>query len=143
MHALRRIFKYTPAAIVALLVVVWVGSVFKRVLVHLPFSTMCRVILVADGGVEYYNWPSGRTDPRTIAGRIEIQPNDDPSYYGLLSFSPNPPRAWATIPFPIMITVILPVAIGSVTCFRFRLWHYLAYTTLVAVELAYYLRWQE
>jgi len=27
--------------------------------------------------------------------------------------------------------------------FRFRLWHYLAYTALIAVELAYYLRWQE
>jgi hypothetical protein len=27
--------------------------------------------------------------------------------------------------------------------FRFRLWHCLAYTALLAVELAYYLPWQE
>jgi hypothetical protein len=32
---------------------------------------------------------------------------------------------------------------GSRFFSRFRLWHYLAYTALVAVELAYYLRWQE
>jgi len=35
------------------------------------------------------------------------------------------------------------MAIGPFLSFRFLLWHYLAYRALVAVELAYYLRWQE
>jgi hypothetical protein len=45
------------------------------------------------------------------------------------------------VPIPWLITAVLPFAVGPFISFRFRLWHYLAYTTLVAVELAYYLRW--
>jgi len=37
--------------------------------------------------------------------------------------------------------VLFPLAIGPFV--SYRLWHYLAYTALAAVELAYYLRWQE
>ena len=47
------------------------------------------------------------------------------------------------VPFPLLITAMIPLAIGPFLCFRFRLWQYLAYMALVAVELAYYLRWQE
>jgi hypothetical protein len=47
------------------------------------------------------------------------------------------------LPFSAPITALAPLAIGPFLAFRFRLWHYLAYTALVAVELAYYLRWQE
>ena len=43
----------------------------------------------------------------------------------------------------LFVAVMLLLAIGPFLSFRFRLWHYLAYTALVAVELAYYLRWQE
>jgi hypothetical protein len=47
------------------------------------------------------------------------------------------------LPFACVGTALLPLAIGPFLSFRFRIWHYLAYTALVAVELAYYLRWQE
>jgi hypothetical protein len=46
------------------------------------------------------------------------------------------------VPIIVAVTAMLPLAIGPFLSFRFRLWHYLAYTALVAVELAYYLRWQ-
>jgi hypothetical protein len=46
------------------------------------------------------------------------------------------------IPVPLMLTGILPLVVGATTSFRFRLWHYLAFTALVSVQLAYYLRWQ-
>lgn len=39
----------------------------------------------------------------------------------------------------MILTAILPIALGSFHSFRFRLWHYFAYTTLVAAELAYYI----
>jgi hypothetical protein len=48
-----------------------------------------------------------------------------------------------TVPIAWPITALLPFAIGPFISYRFRLWHYLAYTALVAVELAYYLRWQQ
>lgn len=42
------------------------------------------------------------------------------------------------IPFSIPLTALLPFTVGAFTSFRFRLWHYLAYTALIAAELAYY-----
>lgn len=50
---------------------------------------------------------------------------------------------WLVIPITCLLTVLYPFAIGPFLSFRFRLWHYLAFTALVAIELAYYLRWQE
>ena len=47
------------------------------------------------------------------------------------------------IPVHSVIVALIPLALGSLSGFRFRLWHCLVYTALVAVELAYYLRWQE
>ena len=44
------------------------------------------------------------------------------------------------MPFLLLMSLVLPLAIGPFIAFRFRLWHYLAYTATVAVELAYYLR---
>ena len=49
----------------------------------------------------------------------------------------------ATVPIVLLITLVAPLAVGPFLSFRFRLWHYLAYTALVALELAYYLRWQD
>jgi predicted DNA repair protein MutK len=52
--------------------------------------------------------------------------------------------SWAVVvPFALLITALFPLAIGPFLSFRFRLWHYLAYTSMIAVELAYYLRRQE
>jgi hypothetical protein len=47
------------------------------------------------------------------------------------------------LPQLCLITAVTPLAVGPFLSYRFRLWHYLAYTALVALELAYYLRWQE
>jgi hypothetical protein len=46
-------------------------------------------------------------------------------------------------PIPLLITMLLPLAIGPFNSFRFRLWHYFAYTALVAIQLAYLVEWQE
>ena len=77
----------------------------------------------------------------------------------ILKYTPAGLLGWATIEWilhsivvspnfdirfelAILISLLLPLAIGSFTGFRFRLWHYLAYTALVAVELAYYFQWR-
>jgi hypothetical protein len=49
--------------------------------------------------------------------------------------------AWrANLPFLLLLTLLLPPAVGPFTRFRFPLWSYFAYTALLAAELAYYLR---
>jgi hypothetical protein len=44
------------------------------------------------------------------------------------------------IPIPMVLAVLTPLAVGPFTQFRFPLCSYFAWTALVAVELAYYLR---
>lgn len=74
------------------------------------------------------------------------RPKDTPLLGEFNAFSPDgePGHRFGALilPIPALLTVLLPFAIGPFIAFRFRLWHYLVYTTLVAVELAYYLRWQ-
>jgi hypothetical protein len=41
---------------------------------------------------------------------------------------------------PFLVTLTGPLAIGPFNRFRFPLWSWFAFTALVAVELAYYLR---
>ena len=43
-------------------------------------------------------------------------------------------------PFTVLLTAALPVAVGAQTRFRFPLSLWLAYTTLIAAQCAYYLR---
>jgi hypothetical protein len=40
----------------------------------------------------------------------------------------------------MILTVLLPLAIGCRNRFRFPLWSYFAWTALAAAEFAYYLR---
>ena len=44
------------------------------------------------------------------------------------------------VPIVFLITAMIPIVVGSLSRFRFRLWHYFAFTAIVAVELAYFLR---
>ena len=54
---------------------------------------------------------------------------------------------FVSIPRPLalvvccLITVILPPAVGWVCRYRYRLWHYFAWITLIAAELALFTQW--
>jgi hypothetical protein len=138
MATLRRILKYTPAVVLGLLVLAWVASCFAsftlRVgLIEIALSQAMVVVIVL------YR----RSGHPVLEVNGEVA-ND--MYLGMLYAGPDPfggSERWHFVPLPTIITALLPLAIGPFISFRFRLWHYLAYTALVAVELAYYLRWQE
>jgi hypothetical protein len=97
----------------------------------------CWSSLVPHGfGLEYktrLHWEAYRAPLplQRVAGFLAIDGHIDPVAFAI------------AVPLISLMTAILPLALGNFTGFRFRLWHYLAYTALVAVELAYYLRWQE
>jgi hypothetical protein len=116
MPTLRRILKYAPAVVMGLLVVVWVVSLGLAPRIWVPIQRWGSAIALEEGSLAFY-------------------------YLVVLDSSYMYERA--LIPLPWVMTPMLPLAIGPFISFRFRLWHYLAFTTLVAVELAYYLRWQE
>jgi hypothetical protein len=144
MPPLRRILKYTPAVVMGLLVVAWAFTSMRyfsfvfplpspRGSIELGFTEgtiwACHyrgVSITPDLSVEPYPRPLSSNPWKTMLGDFYLHPNNRRLY----------------LPIAFVITAILPLAVGPFIAFRFRLWHYLAYTALVALELAYYLRWQ-
>jgi hypothetical protein len=153
MSTLRRILKYTPAALMGILLVLWLLSLRGYVAHSFQWNRYA-------GQVSVYNGTAACT---LLAGdyiaekrEIEVTAVGDPvprpeigaeSFFGRFNLITHT-FSWVStfngeIPLLVLATLILPVVIGSLTAFRFRLWHYLGYTALVALELANYLRWQE
>jgi hypothetical protein len=158
MPVLRRILKYTPAVVLGLLVVAWVVSrfgMFGWSLRPTYNQDVIRFYGVAEGSlhVSHHNYGKFQQDTGWYwlggCGRSVIAPfpGSETTYVRIPGpYHPEGRGAVGVIvriPIPLLLTAILPLAIGPFVSFRFRLWHYLAYTALVAVELAYYLRWQE
>lgn len=151
MSTLRRILKYTPAVVMGLLVVVWLGSGFGWAAYLVTINQQNWVGTVGGGSFSIRTYLE--MNPATTArgfSRGTYNEHASPSYIGALAgyFGYYCLENWdeyTTVSFPIAlpITLILPFAIGPFLSFRFCLWHYLAYTALVALELAYYLQWQE
>jgi hypothetical protein len=144
MPTLLRILKYTPAVVLGLLVAAGlvsfkahVGCIIGQyglvgvVRGSIRLDSRFRVVRVpGDFGV-----PIPIVEPHRLI-RFSV---------GTLSLVRDPLGeivAWM-VPLPLIITAVLPLAIGPFLSYRFRLWHYFAFTALVSVELAYYWRWQE
>jgi hypothetical protein len=142
---LRRILKYTPAVVLGLLVVAWVVSWFGE-LQHRTCWGYADVWFVAGRG-SYSFWGAeagtiaGFTNYSSIRGGPPKHPRDVMGRWRCdMSQWKDGRQIILGIPLLSLITGILPLAVGCTTGFRFSLWHYLAYTALVAVELSYYLR---
>jgi hypothetical protein len=60
--------------------------------------------------------------------------------FGALGYWPDEMFDEASIPIPMAVSFVFPFIVAPFTRFRFPLWSYFAWTALVAVELAYYLR---
>jgi hypothetical protein len=142
MPTLRRILKYTPAVVLGLLVVAWVVSLL------LFFGMRYEQVSLdaSDGSLRFtwsFTWPLG-------TGFMGDTKNPSPPHEWLGEFAYQNFReemggsmGLVHVPIPLLLTALFPFAIGAFISYRFRIWHYLAYTALVAVELAYYLRWHE
>ena len=149
MPTLRRILKYTPAVVLGLLVVAWVASIQGYYSVFRQHGQYAGNLSMYNGSASGFLVGGGllaqgrqledgfipppKLGVRSLVGRWGLS-TDQPGWDWSCSIQ---------VPFLVLTTLWLPLAVGSFTAFRFRLWHYLAYTALVAVELAYYLRWQE
>lgn len=143
MPTLRRILKYTPAVVTGLLVVAWLASLVSQFGMIAPSP---------DGwGQIFFGCADGAVAFQSSGSVFEAGPFlhfASPEFY-LGSFDAHwdgwihpVPNCGLKLPILAVVMALTPLAIGPFISFRFRLWHYLAYTALVAVELAYYLRWQ-
>jgi len=145
MRALRSILKYTPLVVMALLVLAWGASLFSAFGYCVAMDERMRFVQGFEGGSfvvyavnetarpgfyfgvdDYYRW--------VLLGRVHV-----PNEFHYASYR----QRHLVLPIFLVLTFLLPFAIGPFLSYRFRLWHCLAYTALVALELAYYLRWQD
>lgn len=55
------------------------------------------------------------------------------------------PLGYLFMSLPLILSAIalLPPTFGYITGFRFRLWHFFAYTALIATELAFWVAFQQ
>jgi hypothetical protein len=126
--------------VLGLLVVAWVISLFW--VMTIPLDAHGRLsagvlqgsaaALYDSGGLGWFQFEAPEGIEGAKLGRL-----------GQFIFAKSDGFFFAVVPIPMLITALLPLAIGPFTRFRFRLWHYLTFTALVSVQLVYYLRWQE
>jgi hypothetical protein len=145
------ILKWVPAVVCGLLVVAWVGSLFIYFRVSTPrhmlicdFSTLNYGTFPANGNFldaelrpheasdyDSYFYFAGRERRRYyLTGHMSF----NVTYYNDL------PARYYHCPIPFALSLLIPFAIAPFTRFRFPLWSYFAWTALIALELAYYLR---
>ena len=137
MATLRRILKYTPAVVLGLLVVVWVASCVTYAGVDFP--ARISIGWVVGNFIVSREVTRDTSTPSSYFGISEIPGLRAGSFsYAYDEFG----TLMLMLPIFWLITIALPLAIGPFLSFRFRLWHYFAYTALIALELAYYLRLQ-
>jgi hypothetical protein len=119
MSRILTIAKYLPAVLCGLLVVAWLVSLSANLKLGLPSIRATKAVeislSIAPGKIDwvYSRWASA---------------------WGCVT------SARGSIPLLAPMTFLLPIAVGCLTRFRFPLWSWFAFTALVAVELAYYLR---
>ena len=142
MPTLRRILKYTPAVVMGPLMVAWIASL-------LVFAS-CGIAMYGDGEYPCQTYACIERGTPTLGYTYNVRPSWincawRPNFEILRRFEFDMVPRWIEVHIAILplTPAILTLAIGPSISFCFRLWHYLAYTALVAIELAYYLRWQE
>ena len=150
MSTLRRILKYAPAVVMGLLVVAWAVSLCLWIGIYEQSSGYQFALAVDCGeiGFSVHDVQANFPCPQGWFWNLHwVQMAHSRGILGALRLSNETLGVgwlWGVeVPFPLLITFTGPLAIGPFLSFRFRLWHYLAYTAIVAVELAYYLQWQE
>jgi hypothetical protein len=140
-------FRYFPAISCGLLIASWVVSVWwnpeaawslptksepeRSLYIALQPSTV--QIVYSRSLVRFYNWIPVLPDRGRLLGVCQtdlVHDGDDGSLV----------QASLRLPIPMLLTVLLPIAAGALIRFRFPLWSYFAWTTLVAAEVAFYLR---
>lgn len=146
-HFCSNLLKYFPAFLSGLLVVSWLVSQFAWVATSYRLGTGDAAFILTDGMVMYiYCRPKVGWEP------FVFDTTSDPAYrrryVGQLRYVHSaPPDHWLNsarfrravhLPIPMILTVLLPLAIGPFVRYRFPLWSWLAFITLISCELAYY-----
>jgi hypothetical protein len=138
-------------AAVGVLVLLWGDSVYTtRAIYEAIPPSRTRVLQLSNlsGRLQYVYRTSSRPLSVKDSNRILNYGRDWPinaeSILGRIVVeripAPHPQNVFLIgIPYPLLLTGVLPLVIGAFTGFRFSLRSWLIYLTLVSVEMAYFL----
>ena len=143
----KHIFTFALLIALALLVAAWILNFFGMIGIgtrsgnfdyHYTFTNGSASIAQEGNymkqGVFWIPYPAVQSD--MAAEDASLRP-----LRARLRFSSYAPGRWhLQVPIILLITAIIPLLVGSLSRFRFRLWQLFAFTAVVAVELAYFLR---
>lgn len=142
MSRLLIIVRYAPAVLSGLLVVAWVTSEY------VAFGVTIRWPLWADGRGSFdigCQWGSvfliQHMQGEAEGPVITFCRATTCSYWqGFADYSIEPLDSYVYIPAIYLVVSMLPGLLALFTRLRFPLWSYFAWTALIAVEMAFYLR---
>jgi hypothetical protein len=133
------ILKWFPAVVCGLLVVAWVVSTIFATGMFVPHLGGVTELQLDGGALAVTHYYPG-VEGEFVFGTGDPRPD---TVMGVLAFGTDntlAPCLYAFVPVAVVITLLLPFAVGCLSRFRFPLWSYFVWTALVAAELAFYLR---
>jgi hypothetical protein len=144
----KHVFTCLSLFLVALLIAAWVANFFGQVGIgtrsgefdrHFTFRSGSLSISQHDNSmVQGLFW---RTYPTGDALALAAEFGDLSSLSARLRFTNSSSRHWSLeVPILLLITAMIPLVVVSLSGSRFRLWQVFAFTTVVALELAYFVR---
>jgi hypothetical protein len=143
MKLAQAIVRYTPLISCALLVIAWILSAYVTFGATLkPGSNLGLGISCHFGNVACWGTSGNASHVfATYHGEEEIASISWRTWLGGFQFSRTFwNEGFVHVPFPLVLSVLLPPAVGIAFHYRFPLWSWFAWTALLAGELAYYLR---
>jgi hypothetical protein len=143
----KRIVACLLLVVVALLVAAWIANFFGQVGIGTRSGKFDRHFAFRSGSFsvsQHGNWMAQgvfwRVYP-TPDPEVGIAVGDLSSLSARLRFTSTVPGHWSIeVPILMIISALVPLVYGLFSSFRFRLWQLLAFTALVALELAFFLR---
>lgn len=153
MRRLLSIAKFSPLALSLSLVVVWIVSVFWYAFAISSDDVQIKADYVAffEGTIEigirsrsphesprfFHLFRTGKfPDGRQMLGYFAV-------YADTNDRAMEPNGYWViNLPILLLLTCLLPFAVGPMIRYRFPLWSWCAFLTLLSAEFAYYLYWR-
>ena len=148
--ALRRsILRYLPAALLVIFMIPWGISYLCSIAVYCPPAArpptlrpgvflsaaspaqLTRAYSLNDGLVQTWLFYEG------YHGQFRIELGGEVLRPRRLSEMFVWDRWMARFPLDLPVVALLPLAVGCLTGFRFRIWHYFVYTVVIAIAVAF------
>ncbi|MBC7857094.1 MAG: hypothetical protein IAF94_26995 [Pirellulaceae bacterium] len=133
--------------VVALLIAAWIANFFGQFGLgtrwgkfdqHFTFRCGCLSIKQHGNFMKQgIFWSRHRTFPPAIAAGASDQ---SPLAARLRVICLAWDNCGMEVPIILLITAMIPIVYGSFSKFRFRLWHFFAFTAVIAIEFAVFLR---